>query len=171
MDLVPMVIREVGTDPVGRPMVILADEHNRRFLPIWIGHWEAWSIAVKLQGREMERPLTHDLLTDVLSRLGVSLERVVVSEVRETTYFAIMTLRENGHVREIDARPSDALALALRTGADVFVADEVLQQAALEPQGPVESDQRMDTFKKLIDDVENTKKPIDDSEDTDTEGP
>lgn len=156
-----MVIREVGTDPMGRPMVILADQENQRFLPIWIGHWEAWSIAVKLQGRQMERPLTHDLLTDVLARLGVTLERVVVSDVRDSTYFAVMTLREDGQVREIDARPSDALALALRTGADVFVADEVLQQAVLEPQGAQETDDRLNTFKKLIDDLE----------DTDTEGP
>ncbi len=162
MDLVPMVVREVGTDPLGRPMVILADRENQRFLPIWIGPWEAWSIAVKLQGTPQQRPLTHDLLTEMLRRLGATLERVVVSEVRDSTYYAIMTLRHNNQVREIDARPSDALALALRMDADVFVADEVLREAALEPGAPEEDDERINTFRKLIDDLakdEDTEEP------------
>lgn len=161
MELVPVVVREVGTDPWGRPMVILADHENRRFLPIWIGPWEAYSIAAKLQGTRQPRPLTHDLLTEFLSRLGVTLERVVVSEFRDSTYFAIMMLREDGRVREIDARPSDAIALALRTGADLFVAEQVLEQAALEQPGPEDVPERLDTFRRLIEDLD----------DEDTEGP
>jgi bifunctional DNase/RNase len=145
-----MVVREVRTDPLGRPVVILADDESKRFLPIWIGPWEALCIAVRLQNSPVTRPLTHDLFTELLQRLGVTLERIVVSDFRNSTYFATLMLRDNGRLREIDARPSDAIALAVRTGAEVFATEPVLREAALEESAADESPEDNDTFRRLI---------------------
>jgi len=114
-----------------RHVVILKDPEGDRYLPIWIGAWEASAIAMRLQGLAAERPLTHDLFAAALDRLGVRVERVVISELTEETYHARIHLEREGVQVEVDARPSDALALAVRAEVQIFAAEDVLAQAAL----------------------------------------
>jgi uncharacterized protein len=130
--LVEMVIESVRVHMLSnRHVVILKDTAGDRYLPIWIGAWEASAIAMRLQGLAAERPLTHDLFAAALDRLGVRVERVVISELTDETYHARIHLERDGVQVEVDARPSDALALAVRAEVPIFAADEVLAQAAL----------------------------------------
>lgn len=130
--LVEMVVESVRVHMLSnRHVVILKDVEHDRYLPIWIGAWEASAIAMRLQGVSAERPLTHDLFVATLEQLGVRLNRVVVSELADETYHARLFLDRDGTEVEIDARPSDALALAVRCEAPIFAAEEVLAQAAL----------------------------------------
>jgi hypothetical protein len=130
--LVEMQIESVRVHMLSnRHVVILKDNEGDRYLPIWIGAWEASAIAMRLQGLAAERPLTHDLFAAALDRLGVRVERVVISELTDETYHARIHLERDGVQVEVDARPSDALALAVRAEVQIFAADEVLAQAAL----------------------------------------
>ena len=121
-------------------VVILRDIVRERYLPIWIGPWEASSIAMRLQGLTPERPLTHDLFATTLEQLGASVERVVISELAEETYHARIFLELGGRVVEVDSRPSDALALAVRVSVPVFAAEDVLDQAGLGADGGLGED-------------------------------
>lgn len=112
-------------------VVILKEKDSDRFLPIWIGAAEADAIALKQQGVSMARPMTHDLLTNVINQLGSSVQRIVVSRINNDTFFARIDLTLNGENLEIDSRPSDAIALAVRTDAPIFCEDEVLDQAGV----------------------------------------
>lgn len=130
--LVEMQIESVRVHMLSnRHVVILKDSEGDRYLPIWIGAWEASAIAMRLQGLAAERPLTHDLFAAALDRLGVRVERVVISELTDETYHARIHLERDGVQVEVDARPSDALALAVRAEVSIYAADEVLAQAAL----------------------------------------
>jgi bifunctional DNase/RNase len=130
--LVEMQIESVRVHMLSnRHVVILKDAEGDRYLPIWIGAWEASAIAMRLQGLSAERPLTHDLFAAALARLGVRVERVVISELSEETYHARIHLERDGVQVEIDARPSDALALAVRAEVQIFAAEDVLAQAGL----------------------------------------
>ena len=130
--LVEMQIESVRVHMLSnRHVVILKDNEGDRYLPIWIGAWEASAIAMRLQGLAAERPLTHDLFAAALDRLGVRVERVVISELADETYHALIHLERDGVQVEVDARPSDALALAVRTDVRIYAAEEVLAQAAL----------------------------------------
>ncbi len=130
--LVEMVVESVRVHMLSsRHVVILKDAARDRYLPIWIGPWEASAIAMRLQGLAPERPLTHDLFAATLEELGVRVERVVIAELAEETYHARVVLTRNGSTFEIDSRPSDALALAVRTDGRIFAAAAVLDQAAL----------------------------------------
>jgi bifunctional DNase/RNase len=130
--LVEMVVESVRVHMLSsRHVVILKETDHDRYLPIWIGPWEASAIAMKLQGLTPDRPLTHDLFASALEGLGVRVERVVISTLAEETYHARLHLERDGHVFEIDSRPSDALALAVRTGGRIFASELVLEQAAL----------------------------------------
>ena len=130
--LVEMVIESVRVHMLSnRHVVILKDPAGDRYLPIWIGAWEASAIAMRLQGLAAERPLTHDLFAAALDRLGVRVERVVINELTDETYHARIHLERDGVQVEVDARPSDALALAVRAEVQIFAADAVLAQAAL----------------------------------------
>jgi len=131
--LVEMVVESVRVHMLSnRHVVILKDAERDRYLPIWIGAWEASAIAMKLQGLSAERPLTHDLFAAALTGLGVRLDRIVIAELADETYHARLFLEHNGQVIELDARPSDCVALAVRFDTRILVADEVLDQAALE---------------------------------------
>jgi bifunctional DNase/RNase len=150
-----MVIYGVSFDMVGKqPIVLLKTLESNKFLPIWIGHPEAAAILVKLQGASTPRPMTHDLLSDMLSELDVECTRVAVTELRENTFYASISLRVNGRDLEIDSRPSDALALAVRSGARIFAADEVIAESAIEfEHEPDETEDVVEKFKDFLENV------------------
>jgi len=150
-----MVIYGVSFDMVGKqPIVLLKTREGNKFLPIWIGHPEAAAILMKLQGANTPRPMTHDLINDVLSELEVSCTRVSVTELRENTFYAAITLQLNGREMEIDSRPSDALALAVRTGASIFAAEDVISESAIEFEHEVEDQEEVvEKFKDFLDNV------------------
>jgi bifunctional DNase/RNase len=134
--LVEMVVESVRVHMLSsRHVVILKESDHDRYLPIWIGPWEASAIAMKLQGLTADRPLTHDLFATALENLGVRVDRVVISTLAEETYHARLHLERDGTMFEIDSRPSDALALAVRTGGRIFASEAVLEQAALGGDG------------------------------------
>jgi bifunctional DNase/RNase len=134
--LVEMVVESVRVHMLSsRHVVILKETENDRYLPIWIGPWEASAIAMKLQGLTADRPLTHDLFATALESLGVRVDRVVISTLAEETYHARLHLERDGATFEIDSRPSDALALAVRTGGRIFASEAVLEAAALGGDG------------------------------------
>jgi bifunctional DNase/RNase len=150
-----MVIYGVSFDMVGKqPIVLLKTRDGNKFLPIWIGHPEAAAILMKLQGANTPRPMTHDLISDVLGELDVECTKVSVTELRENTFYASITLQLNGREMEIDSRPSDALALAVRTGASIFAADEVITESAIEFEHEVEdTEEVVDKFKEFLENV------------------
>ena len=150
-----MVIYGVSFDLVGKqPIVLLKTADGNRFLPIWIGHPEAAAILMKLQGASTPRPMTHDLLFEMLGELDVNCSRVSVTELRENTFYASITLTVNGREVEIDSRPSDALAIAVRSEAPIFAAERVIEESAIEFEGEdVNEEEIVDEFKKFLDDV------------------
>jgi bifunctional DNase/RNase len=134
--LVEMVVESVRVHmPSSRHVVILKEADRERYLPIWIGPWEASAIAMRLQGLTPERPLTHDLFASALDELGVRIHQVIISDLAEETFHARLFLEQNGHTLEIDSRPSDALALAVRAGVRIYAAESVLESAGLGPEG------------------------------------
>ncbi len=115
-------------------VVLLKEIGAERYLPIWIGPYEAEAINIKLQNIEVGRPLTHDLLKNVIETLGGVVEHVIVSELREDTFYARIVVSVDGRTLEIDSRPSDAMALAVRVGAPIYVAEEVMAEAGIVPE-------------------------------------
>jgi bifunctional DNase/RNase len=150
-----MVIYGVSFDMVGKqPIVLLKTVDANKFLPIWIGHPEAASILMKLQGATTPRPMTHDLLCEMLGELEVKCTQVAVTELRENTFFASITLHVNGREVEIDSRPSDAIALAVRSGAPIYAAEDVIAESAIEFEHEVEeTDDVVEKFKDFLDHV------------------
>ncbi len=150
-----MVIYGVSFDMVGKqPIVLLKTVNGNKFLPIWIGHPEAASILMKLQGAGTPRPMTHDLLCDLLGELDARCTQVAVTELRENTFFASITISAGGRELEIDSRPSDAIALAVRSGAPIFAAEEVIAESAIEFEHDVEeSEDVVEKFKEFLDHV------------------
>ena len=150
-----MVIYGVSFDMVGKqPIVLLKTADSNKFLPIWIGHPEAAAILMRLQGASTPRPMTHDLMVDVLGELEVKCVQVAVTELRDNTFFASITLAINGREIEVDSRPSDALALAVRAGAPIYAAEEVIAESAIEFEHEVEdTEQVVDRFKEFLDEV------------------
>jgi hypothetical protein len=133
---VEVEVSRVALDPRSKsPVVLLEDKAHTVALPIWIGPAEAQAIAMQMEGIDAPRPLTHDLMKSVLERLGVALRRVVIEDLREATYYARIVLVRSGEEVEIDSRPSDAIALAVRFGQPIFVAAALLEgQNAIELQ-------------------------------------
>jgi bifunctional DNase/RNase len=130
-----MTLYGVSFEPIGKqPIVLLKTTDEDRFLPIWIGHAEAAAILMKLQGATPPRPMTHDLLTEVVAELKGQVVKVTVTELRENTYFARITILQDGNELEIDSRPSDAIAIAVRCDAQIFAADEVVEESSIEFQ-------------------------------------
>lgn len=131
-DVILMSVGGLTLDPVTKtPIVILKDSENKVNLPIWIGLLEATAIATELEGIKMARPMTHDLLRNLLSDLGGTVERVEITDLRENTYFALIHIRIAGVDRAIDSRPSDAISLALRTKSPIYVAKGVLEASSV----------------------------------------
>lgn len=153
-------------------IVILKDLTSERFLPIWIGPYEAEAITVSLQEMEVARPLTHDLLRNVLETLGAEVQRVNITELKDDVFYARIIVNVNGQELEIDSRPSDALALAVRVHVPVFVAEQVMEEAAAEPEEGVDQkeleeemdEERLEVFKDFVDTLD-----IEDIDDEDSE--
>jgi bifunctional DNase/RNase len=151
-----MVIYGVSFDMVGKqPIVLLKTAEGNKFLPIWIGHPEAAAILMKLQGASTPRPLTHDLLTDILRQLEARVVKITVTELRDNTFYAMITLGIDGGEVEIDSRPSDAIALAVRAEAPIYAAETVLEESAIEFENEedVNEDAIVEEFKRFLEDV------------------
>jgi bifunctional DNase/RNase len=128
--LVEMKVRGLALDPVSNmPIIILRDDEDKRSLPIWVGIFEANAIALELEKIATPRPMTHDLIKNVLETLDVAVTRVVVTDLRENTFYAVLHLKLGTNEFTVDSRPSDAIALALRVGATIFVDEDVFPKA------------------------------------------
>lgn len=161
-----MDIYGVSFDLVGKqPIVLLKTADGNRFLPIWIGHPEAAAILMKLQNASSPRPLTHDLMTDMLAQLDTQIVRVTVTELRDNTFYAAITLLRNGSEIEIDSRPSDAIALAVRTEAPIFADDGVIEESAIEFEGEeVNEEEIVSEFRSFLDRVSPEEFAVEDGE-------
>ena len=150
-----MVIYGVSFDMVGKqPIVLLKTIDGNKFLPIWIGHPEAAAILMKLQGATTPRPMTHDLISEMIGELDAQCTRVSVTELKDNTFYASITLRVNGQEIEIDSRPSDALAVAVRMSAPIFAAEDVISESAIEFEHEAEdTEEVVDQFKRFLDEV------------------
>jgi uncharacterized protein len=150
-----MVIYGVSFDMVGKqPIILLKAVDGNEFLPIWIGHPEAAAILMKLQGADTPRPMTHDLVATLFDELDVECSQIAVTELRDNTFYASITLRVNGREIEIDSRPSDAIALAVRTEAPIYVSEDVIAESAIEFEHEVEDTEEVVTkFRKFLDEV------------------
>ena len=144
MSMIEMTVEGIGIDPSNNPLVLLRDSERKVFVPIWIGPAEAVSIQMELDSKQPQRPMTHDLIANIMRDLGIKLVKVTVNEFADSVYYASLHLqvgRNEDNVHEVDARPSDAIALALRTQARILVADDVAQKTGIQveenvlPQG------------------------------------
>lgn len=128
---VQMSIQGLMIDPVSQmPIVILKDDGGRQVLPIWVGVFEANAIATQLEKILSPRPMTHDLLRSTIEQLGAKIESIVITDFRDSTFFATMHLERDGEKIEVDSRPSDAMALALRCDAPIFVEESVIEKSS-----------------------------------------
>ena len=135
--MLEVTVSDIGLDRnTNSPVVILRERGGVRILPIWIGAAEANAIAMELKGVKAQRPLTHDLLKQIIVGLGGDLRRVVISSVKENTYFAELLIHRDDHVFQVDARPSDSIALALRLNAPIFTSDQLLDESGLQTDEP-----------------------------------
>ena len=165
-----MVIYGVSFDLVGKqPIVLLKTTDGNKFLPIWIGHPEAAAILMKLQGATTPRPMTHDLVTDMLSQLDAQVVRITVTELRDSTFYAQITVQQDGSEIEIDSRPSDAIALAIRAEAPIFVADRVIEESAIEFEGEDVDQDQLDAevakFRNFLEEVTPEDFAVEDGDD------
>jgi len=159
--MIEVRIASLALDPQSNQPVIvlkplLEKPGESRLLPIWIGHPEATAILLALEGVEPPRPLTHDLMKGMLDSLHTYLERVEITRVEESTFFAALILRAEEHQVAVDARPSDSIALAIRMGAPLFVADEVLDAAAIPDEsvgGPANEEAELQAFRDFLESV------------------
>jgi hypothetical protein len=147
-----MTLYGVSFEPIGKqPIVLLKTADDDKYLPIWIGHPEAASILMKLQGATPPRPMTHDLLTDVITELQGEIVKVEVTELRENTFYARITIMQDGREVEIDSRPSDAIALAVRCDAQIFASDDVIAESGIEFQADDDDQPGLVTASSLAD--------------------
>jgi uncharacterized protein len=147
-----MTLYGVSFEPIGKqPIVLLKTADDDKFLPIWIGHAEAAAILMRLQGATPPRPMTHDLLSELVSELQGEVVRVTVTELRENTFYARITIVQNGREVEIDSRPSDAIALAVRCDAQIFATDDVIDESGIDFQSEDEEQAGLVTVSSLSD--------------------
>lgn len=148
-----MKIKGLVVDPISKmPIVVLEDLNSERILPIWIGVFEANAIALKIENISTPRPMTHDLVKNFLEKLDISVEKVVVNDVRDNTFYALIHCRYKDQIITIDSRPSDAIALSLRVDAPIFVEDEVVKKAH-----SLKFDENLEDSEKLKKWLENLK--------------
>jgi uncharacterized protein len=137
--------------PTNQPIVLLRERDGERYLPIWIGAMEATAIAFALQGIVTARPMTHDLLKNVLEEVGVRVDRIVITELREGTFYATILMQQNGSSYEVSSRPSDAIALAVRVNVPIFANEEVLSEASIVIKD--DEEQEVEKFREFLDQV------------------
>ncbi|MGA7242404.1 MAG: bifunctional nuclease family protein [Terracidiphilus sp.] len=132
-------IRGLMMDPsTNMPIVVLKDVGSDTVMPIWVGIFEANAIAIEIEKVSAPRPMTHDLTRNLMRHMNAQLERIVITELRDDTFFAVLWIRQDGELMTLDARPSDAIALALRADCPIFVSEQVMQSAKLNMAGPPE---------------------------------
>ena len=144
--------------PTNQPIVLLKEREGERYLPIWIGPVEATAIALGMQGIETQRPMTHDLMRDLLQGLGVSVDRIVITELREGTFYAEIQMSQNGDAVSVSSRPSDALALAVRMNLTIFAHEDVLDEASIavkdeEGLDTENAEQEVEKFRAFLEEV------------------
>jgi len=153
VDAIAMTVVGVRVElPSNTPIVLLREQGGPRYLPIWIGASEATAIAAAIEGVEPPRPLTHDLLALVVEKLAATVDRVVVSEMRDSVFYADLVLGTTTGEIHISARPSDSIALAVRTGSPVFAAPDVLSEAGIEIQEESE-EQQIERFREFLEEA------------------
>jgi uncharacterized protein len=153
---VEMKIKGLMIDPItNMPIIILRDPRGDSVLPIWVGIFEANAIALELEKIDTPRPMTHDLLRDVVKSLGARVERICVTELKENTFYALIHLVHDGRTSQVDARPSDAIALALRTKSPIFVETSVIEAARnIDPTEDVRDTERLRKWLETLDETE-----------------
>jgi hypothetical protein len=143
--------------PTNQPIVLLKEREGERYLPIWIGAVEATAIALGMQGIETARPMTHDLMRDLLQGLGINVDRIVITELREGTFYAEIQMSSNGTSVSVSSRPSDALALAVRMNLTIFANEDVLEEASIavrDDEGGEENvQQEVQKFREFLEQV------------------
>ncbi len=155
--MIEMKVRGIAVDPnLKTPSVILTDEEEKRYLPIWIGVAEATAIFIQLNDQALPRPMTHDLLKNVITALGAKVNKIVVNDINQNTFFARIFLETSDSTEkiEIDARPSDAIALALRTNSPIFVSEKVVINATIIDKEKYKEE--MSEFKKFLEHLSPT---------------
>ena len=172
--MLEMSVDSIRVSPMNyQRVVILKEKNSDRYLPIWIGPAEADAIAVKLQDLTVPRPLTHDLLQTVIDTLGASVQHILVNDLQNDTFYAKIVIKMNGDIKEIDSRPSDAMALAVRTKVPIFAEESVMEKAGIlldkdtgkpivperpgkAPSSPVDEEElrRMSAFTDFINDLD-----------------
>jgi bifunctional DNase/RNase len=143
--MIEVKVAHLGLDrTTNTPVVILQEKEGERVLPIWIGPAEASAIAMELAGVKFARPLTHDLLKQLIVGLGAKLNRVLITQVKENTYYAELDVRREDHVIQIDARPSDSIAIALRLNAPIFTQEDLLELTSVDTGDPTKDKDTLD---------------------------
>jgi bifunctional DNase/RNase len=137
--------------PNNQPIVLLKEREGERYLPIWIGYMEAQAIAYALQGVVTPRPMTHDLMKNVLEEIGVHVERIVITELRDGTFYATIQMSRDGSKYDISSRPSDAIALAVRVNVPIFANEDVLTEASIVIRD--DEEQEVEKFREFLDQV------------------
>ncbi len=138
--------------PTNQPIVLLKEADGERYLPIWIGAVEATAIAFALQGVVTQRPMTHDLLKSILEEVGISVESISITELRDGTFYSSIKLTRNGNSYEVSSRPSDALALAVRANVRIFASEEVVEEASITIREDDE-EAEVERFKAFLEEV------------------
>jgi bifunctional DNase/RNase len=137
--------------PTNQPIVLLREREGERFLPIWIGAMEATAIAFALQGIVTARPMTHDLLKNVLEDLSVQVQRIVITELKDGTFYAVIHMQQDGRSYEVSSRPSDAIALAVRVSVPIFANEDVLTEASIVIRD--DEEQEVEKFREFLENV------------------
>ncbi len=159
MDMVEVTIDSIRVSLVSHHRIVVLKDNEERFLPIWIGPFEADAITIALQGNDAARPLTHDLMKNIITETGATASHIFVSELRDDIFFARIVLDLNGRHVEIDSRPSDAIALAVRLHVPIYVADSVMDKASIVPTRGMEAvsaeeAEKLSAFRDLIEDLD-----------------
>jgi bifunctional DNase/RNase len=158
-NLIPVSIDSIRVSLVSPHRIVVLKDDHERFLPIWIGPFEAEAIKIALEGNQVARPLTHDLFKNLLSEIGGVPSQIVVNDLREDTFYARIVIDLNGRRLELDSRPSDAIALAVRFQVPIFVDTTVMRKASIRPSKDTEAakeeeDEHLDAFRDLLQDLD-----------------
>jgi bifunctional DNase/RNase len=139
--------------PTNSPIVLLRESGGERYLPIWIGQSEAAAIAIALQGVVTPRPMTHDLLKNILDEMAVEVDSISITELRDGTFYAVINMHRNGSAYEVSSRPSDAIALAVRLGCKIFANEDVVSEAGILIPNEGEEEEEVEKFREFLENV------------------